>query len=45
MVWGAVTLLFAFMRTARQFYALRLLLGIAESGAYPGAHPASSLPR
>lgn len=36
-VWGGVTLLFAFMRTAGQFYFLRLLLGVAESGAYPGA--------
>ena len=35
-VWGGVTLLFAFMRTAGQFYFLRLLLGVAESGAYPG---------
>ena len=42
-VWGAVTLLFAFMRTARQFYALRLLLGVAESGAYPGAPLAGCL--
>jgi MFS family permease len=35
MLWGGVTLLFAFMRTAAQFYALRFLLGIAESGARP----------
>ncbi|KAK9837315.1 hypothetical protein WJX81_005659 [Elliptochloris bilobata] len=35
-LWGGVTLLFAFMRTAGQFYCLRLLLGVAESGAYPG---------
>jgi len=35
MLWGGVTLLFAFMRTAAQFYALRFLLGVAESGARP----------
>ena len=37
-LWGGVTLLFAFMRTAGQFFFLRLLLGVAESGAYPGVH-------
>lgn len=34
--WGLVTVLFAFQRTARQFYSLRLLLGLAEAGFFPG---------
>jgi ACS family tartrate transporter-like MFS transporter len=34
--WGLVTVLFAFQRTAVQFYSLRLLLGLAEAGFFPG---------
>ncbi len=34
--WGVVTVLFAFQRTAPQFYSLRLLLGLAEAGFFPG---------
>ncbi len=34
--WGLVTVLFAFQRTAAQFYSLRLLLGLAEAGFFPG---------
>lgn len=36
-VWGVVASLFAWMRTAMHFYILRFILGLAESGAYPGA--------
>lgn len=36
-VWGLVATLFAWMQTSAQFYTLRLILGLAESGAYPGA--------
>jgi len=32
-----VATLFAWMQTSAQFYTLRLILGLAESGAYPGA--------
>lgn len=39
-LWGLVASLFAWMRVAPQFYALRFVLGLAESGAYPGnTHP------
>ena len=34
--WGIVASLFAWMRTAAHFYILRFILGLAESGAYPG---------
>lgn len=34
--WGLVASLFAWMRTATHFYILRFILGLAESGAYPG---------
>ena len=34
--WGLVSLGFAFIRTAHQFYLLRALLGIAEAGFFPG---------
>lgn len=34
--WGCVALLMAFMHTAEQFYGLRLLLGVAEAGFFPG---------
>ena len=36
MAWGLVASLFAWMRTAAHFYILRFVLGLAESGAYPG---------
>ena len=38
-IWGLVAGLFAWMRTATQFYVLRFVLGLAESGAYPGNTP------
>jgi ACS family tartrate transporter-like MFS transporter len=34
--WGLVTVLFAFQRTSVEFYSLRLLLGLAEAGFFPG---------
>ncbi len=34
--WGLVSLGFAFIRTANQFYLLRALLGLAEAGFFPG---------
>jgi ACS family tartrate transporter-like MFS transporter len=34
--WGVVTILTGFVHTAGQFYAARLLLGIAESSFFPG---------
>lgn len=34
--WGIVTGLIAFAQNARQIYALRILLGLLESSAYPG---------
>jgi ACS family tartrate transporter-like MFS transporter len=34
--WGLVAGLMAFMTSAYQFYALRLLLGVAEAGFFPG---------
>ncbi len=34
--WGAVTALFAFVRTPEQFYAGRFLLGVAQAGFFPG---------
>lgn len=34
--WGAVTALFAFVRTPEQFYLGRLLLGVAQAGFFPG---------
>lgn len=34
--WGIVTILLAFAYSATSFYVLRLLLGIAEAGCYPG---------
>eukprot|EP00210_Caulerpa_lentillifera_P003336 g3183.t1 len=35
-VWGIVAGTFAFMNKPWQFYVLRLLLGLAEGGTYPG---------
>ena len=34
--WGMVTILTAFIQTANQFYAARLLLGVAEASFFPG---------
>ncbi len=34
--WGLVTLLMAAVRTPRQFYLARFLLGVAEAGFFPG---------
>src|SRR6185437_11838650 len=34
--WGLVTILVAFVHTARQFYGARLFLGLAEAGFFPG---------
>ena len=35
--WGIVSLLFAFVQNIPSLYALRILLGIAEAGFFPGA--------
>ena len=37
--WGVVATLFAGLKSATDFYVLRLLLGVAESGSFPGASP------
>ncbi len=34
--WGVLAGLMAFVRSAGEFYALRLLLGVAEAGFFPG---------
>ncbi len=34
--WGMVTVLIAFIHTARQFYLVRFLVGAAEAGFFPG---------
>lgn len=34
--WGIVTVLLGFIHTANEFYLLRLLLGFAEAGFFPG---------
>jgi MFS family permease len=34
--WGVLSAGFAFVGTARMFYVLRFLLGVAEAGFYPG---------
>src|SRR3954465_10935104 len=34
--WGLVSLAFAFISAPWQFYGLRLLLGVAEAGFFPG---------
>jgi len=36
LTWGIVAALMAFVATANQFFGLRLLLGIAEAGFFPG---------
>ena len=34
--WGMITVLMAFIHTARQFYLVRFLVGAAEAGFFPG---------
>src|SRR6201981_2969889 len=34
--WGIVTMLFGFVRSVHQLYAVRFLLGLAEAGYFPG---------
>jgi MFS transporter, ACS family, tartrate transporter len=34
--WGLITILSGFVRDARQFYAVRFLLGVAEASFFPG---------
>ena len=34
--WGIVATMFATLQNVFQFYALRLLLGVTESGTFPG---------
>ena len=34
--WGLITVLMAFIHTARQFYIVRFLVGAAEAGFFPG---------
>jgi MFS transporter, ACS family, tartrate transporter len=36
LVWGAISAGNAFVRTPEHFYAMRILLGIAEAGFFPG---------
>jgi len=36
LTWGAVTIVTAFIQTARQFYVARFLLGAAEASFFPG---------
>jgi len=35
-LWGVISMAFAFVKTPTQFYVLRILLGCAEAGFYPG---------
>ncbi|WP_326614182.1 MFS transporter [Streptomyces scopuliridis] len=35
--WGVVSLLFTWVQSSEQLYALRFLLGVAEAGFFPGA--------
>jgi len=35
LAWGCVACAFAWMKTARQFYGLRVALGVAEAGVFP----------
>ncbi|MFB6977933.1 MFS transporter [Streptomyces scopuliridis] len=35
--WGIVSLLFTWVQSSEQLYALRFLLGVAEAGFFPGA--------
>jgi len=34
--WGLITVLMAFIRTPMHFYTVRILLGVAEAGFFPG---------
>jgi sugar phosphate permease len=34
--WGLITVLMAFIRTPMHFYVVRILLGVAEAGFFPG---------
>ena len=34
--WGLITILMAFIRTPMHFYIVRILLGVAEAGFFPG---------
>jgi D-galactonate transporter len=34
--WGLITILMAFIRTPTHFYLVRILLGVAEAGFFPG---------
>jgi len=34
--WGMLTVVMAFMQTAKQFYVVRFLVGAAEAGFFPG---------
>nr|ART37074.1 D390 [uncultured bacterium] len=36
LIWGAVSALMAYVSSPTQFYAMRFVLGVAESGLYPG---------
>jgi len=36
MVWGVISSCMIFIRSAHEFYAMRFLLGVAESGFFPG---------
>ena len=36
LLWGLISMAFAFVQTPMQFYVLRFLLGVAEAGFYPG---------
>jgi len=36
LLWGLMSMGFAFVQTPTQFYVLRFLLGVAEAGFYPG---------
>jgi ACS family tartrate transporter-like MFS transporter len=37
LTWGIIAIAMLFVRTPHQFYAMRLLLGAAEAGFFPGA--------
>jgi ACS family tartrate transporter-like MFS transporter len=36
LIWGTVSALMAYVATPTQFYVMRFVLGVAESGLYPG---------
>lgn len=36
LIWGTVSALMAYVASPTQFYAMRFVLGVAESGLYPG---------